>query len=838
MGNEEAQITAKRKKSETHENRIALPLSHRINRRMHARWQIWMLLLAGFVCSCPSTAQETPRQVTLRITSVKESDWQREMSAGEPSAGLRERLHAHTLTELSAPLQPDQPTVLRSGKRQSIVATWTFAENRDDVIAKEKTQEFIGTELTVEEGRQSRLSLDLTHDLSPLQLQSLTYATAAEGEERARRSITAPRFERLHWEGEVQADHAEHVLTSFRTQADASQRIVVFFQSGTKPADAVKSDALQRTIYRVPELDILEWLLQTKRDDASMANHLREAVTSGQASIVSSLTTTLSAAQTKMQTGTEWWVPTEVEQKLDQLYQLPVSFETYLEGSRVIVDDGAEVFESFYSPRSPLAVKWPTSWLRVYDRAQQKPTGRAIHGWMEWFDRFEQEAHGMTLADRASPQVVAMMPPADQLWGTDRKGRWLDVTVLQKLSGSPFPQPTIDKAEAEAKPGNDPFAAGPPTKTVPAHTLFIGIALDNETAHALLEARQPEQDASLLRDLLARVRSGKARLLTSALSTDTSGRHTLSSARIHSYPTEMPSVASAWEDEPVGTLVEQEGATMALTQHLTPPARTEWKLALDVPEAIMWEPRFRKFSFMSTTAALTTPGTHLLAAVSIPAVMDSADLPANETLFLFKHLDSKTATPETTRQDVEIETLTFEIPAQDAAAWQAVKSDDFAAFTRQHLQSGRAKLQSQTLLRTQPVPWASLSVVEEYLTATEFDPPSVRAPSRMRPTALQMLPVGLQLKTYLSAEDDGTFVANLNLQHSASKPIEPSLEETLRISADAPPLYPGAKHEIDKWADEEMHIRPGQYHCLGILPPHGSDTATTRIGFIRARPAR
>ena len=813
--------------------------------RMRARFRLWTLLCAGivFVFHLRCGAQEAATQVTVSITAVKESDWQQEMAQKAAPSGLRERLHARTLVELHGAANDEKPTILRSGEEHNVVTEWEFDRAKDNSIAKKTVQEFIGTQVLLQQeppknhAGATRISLTLTHDLSPLQLQSMSYANAAVGAERERRSVTAPRYERLRWQGEVLVGVSERVIASFLPAKDSDTRIVVFFKGSAGSTTAPMLEVRQ-TIYRVPEQDILEWLLKNQCDDAAVMQQLQAAVAARQASIVSTAALAVAPhASTEMQFGNEWWLPSESDQVFDRLYLVPVAFSSALGGTRLKVDGSTGAFTSFFSPRAPLAVQWPTSWLRVRD--EHGAGSRVIHGWMDWYDRFEQEIVGTTFSASASPQIVAIMPPADQTWGTDRKGRWLDVTVI-KLSGE-VPKPASQPAKTEPA---DPFA--PPSheffpgwmpQPATMRSLILGIALDSKIAHELLAVRQPEKDAILLSDLMARVKSGEARMVTSAFAAHNSNCYAQTSARIHAYPTEMPSVASAWEDEPVGTLVEQEGATMALTQHLAPPARTEWKLALDVPEAIMWEPRFRKFSFMSTTAALTTPGTHLLAAASVPGVMASADLPANETLFLFKHLDAKTATPATTRQDVEIETLTFEIPAQDAAAWQAVKSDDFEAFTRQHLQSGRAKLQSQTLLRTQPVPWARMSIVEEYLTATEFDPPSVRAPSRMRPTALQMLPVGLQLKTYLSAEDDGTFVANLNLQQSVAKPIEPSLEETLRISADANTLYPGAKHEIDKWADEEMRIPPGLYHCLGILPPRGGGAGTSRIGFMRIRPA-
>ncbi|OYW70232.1 MAG: hypothetical protein B7Z37_31355, partial [Verrucomicrobia bacterium 12-59-8] len=308
-------------------------------------------------------------------------------------------------------------------------------------------------------------------------------------------------------------------------------------------------------------------------------------------------------ADTEMQVGTEWWLPTESDQIFDRLYLPPVAFKPELEGVRLTMN-ATGGFNSLYSPRPPLVVQWPTSWLRAPD--EHGGYSKAIHGWMNWHDRFEQEIVGASLSDSASPQVLAMMPPADQAWSADRKGRWLDVSVAQ-LSGDipkPVTQPagreTADPFAPPANPFTTSWAAQPPTM----RSLLLGIALDTTIAHALLEARQPEQDDVLLRDLLARVKRGEARVMTCTFSAHNSNRYRQSSARIHAYPTEMPSIPSAWEDGYVGTRLEQEDTILSLEQDLAPPARTEWNLARDMPEAIMWQPRFRRLHMNGWAAAL------------------------------------------------------------------------------------------------------------------------------------------------------------------------------------------------------------------------------------------
>ena len=167
-----------------------------------------------------------------------------------------------------------------------------------------------------------------------------------------------------------------------------------------------------------------------------------------------------------------------------------------------------------------------------------------------------------------------------------------------------------------------------------------------------------------------------------------------------------------------------------------------------------------------------------------------------------------------------------------------MKSDDFASFTQQRLKSGSAKLKAHAMLRQQPASEGRLQVVEEYMTATEFDPPEPEAPFRMRPTALETLPVGLYLETDLSEEIEGIANANITLRLATAKPIEPGLEETLKIAASGKEDYPGAKHEFDEWRVGALRLAAGSIHCLGLPHVFGGSGVTTRVAFVRARQIR
>jgi hypothetical protein len=143
------------------------------------------------------------------------------------------------------------------------------------------------------------------------------------------------------------------------------------------------------------------------------------------------------------------------------------------------------------------------------------------------------------------------------------------------------------------------------------------------------------------------------------------------------------------------------------------------------------------------------------------------------------------------------------------------------------------------MLRQQPASEGRLQVVEEYMTATEFDPPEPETPFRMRPTALETLRVGLHLETDLSEEIEGIANANITLRLSTAKPIEPGLEETLKIAASGKEDYPGAKHMFDEWrVSTPLRLAPGSVHCLGLPHVFGGSGVTTRVAYVRARVIR
>ncbi|GEP41168.1 hypothetical protein [Brevifollis gellanilyticus] len=790
--------------------------------------------------------------VTVRIATVQEEDWRRESSQG-PAETLRDRLKAQTVIELHGGTAQESKLLLRSGKEQPVVQHWDYADDSNKVIARKTDLEWIGTQVMVQpgafasDGTEELLDIEITHDIAAPDSRAYQYATAAKGAERDKHTVTLPRLHRLHWKGELPPDQTERAIASFPLEDSPGTRLVVFFHCDKGPKAPLHE--LTQTIYRVPELEMVELLLANPANDAAIIEHLEKARTAGRASIVSEVSTLAGRRLTgSLQAGTEHHLPSEMNPEYDLLYQLPASFEPVLEGTKLdfhadpnlnLMEDHADKkdpldpfstgpvrarvpaiisWHSHIHTPGPLAVSWPTSWLHVSDR-NYKPTGKAITGFMDWYDRFGQMVMtDLSLPDN-TPRVVAMLPPADQVWGAACEGRWLDVIVARRQ----------DQAEATpAKAAAD----------ISSSRLLIGISLDSRDALALLEKRGGQDDSALLRQLIQRVkaRTAQVRLSTSHGYAIEGHQHEVRSTREHVYPTEMPSIPSAWNEMEIGTMVQSDGDQFALEQDLAPPGRMEWKLALDVPEAIMWEPS-RRF-IRSEPAVPSKSGTYLCSAAAVPVILAAPGMPAGETLLIFSHQGSgarPAQDPSLVHQ--EIEALIFEVPESDADVWQALKPAEFAALTARELNGGRAKLSGHMFQRQRPGAEGRIRLVEEQMTATEFDPPEKETPGRMRPTALETLPVGTSMEAHQILEGFGEGTLIVDLQHSIAKPVEPTLPDTLKIAATGHEDYPGAKHLFSEWKMELPKFQPNEIRCLGVRKLPGNDKFV-HIAYIRLREAK
>jgi hypothetical protein len=455
---------------------------------------------------------------------------------------------------------------------------------------------------------------------------------------------------------------------------------------------------------------------------------------------------------------------------------------------------------------------------------QNKHTGKAVHGWLDWRDLFEEVISGDISFKGPDPTLIAILSPADQVWPNDRKERQVDVFFAQ------IAQAGLKKSE----PPTTPMASFPLKRT-----MLFGIGVDAKEALAIVAARDPAEDADLLKELLAKVGRGEARMRLCAGSANAaSTTHSLRSVRMHSYPTEMPSIPSAWDARGVGTTWEMENGNMSLQQDLAPPARSQWQMALDVPEAIMWMPRFRGMKFEMSSQGV---GTHLLSAMYIPEVMRENGILNSETVFIFSQAESSALAAA--RVDGEAEIIVFEVAANEEADWQFV--DDAEAFEYDASRckklfhraiAGATPLAAHVVLRWRSSHRSSASVSEEYMTATEFsDPPRPTSLLRTRPTALDQQPVGSRWQIEATANaEDSTIDLNYEFDHSTAKPVEPSLQEVLAIFARSNSRHQGAVPHTESWSGG-VKLLPELFRCLGTRKPPGVDRAVLHVAFVRVR---
>jgi hypothetical protein len=613
----------------------------------------------------------------------------------------------------------------------------------------------------------------------------------------------------------------------------------------------------RQVVIRAPEMDVITWAGDPEVTDARLSELLWQAVREGRARVISDVAGAVDARQQAvLETGHRVWLPTELDQDFDRLFMTPTAYQEFHIGTSLSCkpdawpDDAkspegiSASWHTRFSPRGPLTVQWPTSWLNIYE--DQKITDKLLHGWLDWRDLFEESVGANLTFHPGVPKLLGILPPADQLWPGGEKGRWLDVFLGQM--GRPVPE------------------APPPLNQ---RILLLGIALPSGVALELLANRKPAEDAALLTSLLARVRTAAARMIfTSVSSNDPLGGNqaTLTSARMHGYPTEMPSIPSAWEERPVGTRWESDDNLVALRQDLAPPARTEWRLAQDVPAAIVWEPRFRGFDVQATHGLVS--GTNLLSVLRIPEVMRGPGLEADESVLVFAQHQTPPRKPLigpvsndpfapggaggrsfTPPLEYEAEMLLFEIPVKEEDDWKPADfaSDKAPDYDRERLgtlqrrvSAGTASLAAHLLVRAQMNRRASCRITEEYMTATEFDPPRTPRSPRMRPTALESLPVGSRWEIEIAAETpEATSVSVFHtFQHSTAKPVEPPLAETLPIGRRAISRggedYPGAIHHQETWKDT-VKAALDQPVCLGTRKPPGVRAAVVHVAFLRVR---
>lgn len=621
---------------------------------------------------------------------------------------------------------------------------------------------------------------------------------------------------------------------------------------------------LRQQIIRIAEAKLLRFMADPAMKEADLLAHLRQMKTSGAAAVVSDTTLAVGPdMRVKMKQGRHQWLPSEMDQYFDQLYMVPTSYEEYFTGTALecslplgatgrqeeqpatfapetkpaLISAGTSFkagWDGLFSDRTPASTRWPTSWLDIYDHKSGKSTGQAIHGWMEWWDWFEERNMGGLNIVAGQTRILSVVPPADQVWpgaAGQQPERMLDVT-LATLS---------DEASGEtAQP------APPLSET---RLTLLGFTVEGERAEQILKGRKPQDDHALLAELLATKDNHQRPFLTTSIPRLHGERWTTVSARMHQYPTEMPSVPSAWGKREVGTRIETDTDQIALRQALAAPARSEWKLALDNPAIVMWQPRFRDLALETALDSFT--GVRLIAAQQIPAVLEDApSIPRQTTLFVFGIQQPRQMPPETEAPATfEAHLQVFTIPAAEAAQWQAADfgsepGEDEARYLKMmsRLETGDSQRVASSLVRMQARRRSTLRTTEDFPTATEFDPPDSKDIPRMRPTALEQLPVGSRWELEVNdwknpAGQIEAVQLTHHYQHSTDRPDEPSLEDTLKWARETPERqFPGAAHLQTEWAGE-VRLKSGRFRCLGVQAPATSATGVSYVAFVKVTPA-
>lgn len=738
-------------------------------------------------------------------------------AADRVTVTLRDAKDQRVIAELTAEAKEQGETLARNGAAQDFTTGWDIA---DDGKPKpgEQTRHFIGTELRItRRGVDKPWEIQFRHDLRAPDTHLINHAMTATGAQRDAQSVAAPRLHRLEWTGSVTPVAQERSLATLTAPDGQKLALSIRGTEGESPAPA----QITQTIYRIAEKDLIQWLLREKLDDAALAQRLE-----ANATVISRVQTVLGKdSRSIARIGTRTHVTSEIDPDYDRLIHMPVRTDQAFSGTvldiRTAENNPTQQWHAHHMPLPPLKVLWPASWLRIADENTPPGKGTALHGWMDWFDRFEQRFDcEVTLPDN-TPRFLSIQPPPDQVWPAEKSAtRSLHVTLAQRSDGPP--------------------AATPP---VVDRSMLIALRLPHATAFSTLAAESPEDEA-LFNQLM---QAADARVEFFSLAAFTNGTLNQSSERVHHYPTEMPSIPSAWNDMHIGTSVQSDGNSLSFTHDLAPPARSEWKLARDIPEIVMWEPRRRSLNVNLQSVDLQQPGTRLIAACSLPPLLQSADFDTKDTLLIFARREkapqaiaasAKPADPFSSPADasekkpaVTTTAFIFEIDPQDSFLWHQLNIENFATTASEQLQAKKARLLAQVMQSGQG---GEVRITEEYMTATEFDPPEPEAAGRLRPTALETLPVGthLEMDARLNEFNDLEPIT-VTLRQSIALPVEPSLDDFLKLhEKDELNNHPGAKHDFVEWTEKELQVRRGQLQCLGQkLTPDGK----TVIAFIRVQ---
>ncbi|CAN5811909.1 hypothetical protein BH11VER1_BH11VER1_03930 [soil metagenome] len=622
---------------------------------------------------------------------------------------------------------------------------------------------------------------------------------------------------------------------------------------------------VRQVVIRAPELQVVTALLENPEDDA-LAKILFQWVDDGTAKIVSQVSDLYGKNETvTVRSGKQFKWVTESDQDLehgklgDPLEWEDVFIGTSLEarmlGARRYGNSSyAEAeWKSFFSPRNQENVPWPTWWIMNPERN------------VNWFQQQDFYVEKVETAAQFVPQgsvILGIMRQADQIEPDPKRMKTLDVVVAQMHTSAKV-APSVPRADAE-----QPSARSRLT--------VLGFGVKDHEALDLLSRGDLEHDKSLLDEMLKRAKEGRVTLrMCSAVSQLSGHRALLQTSREHTFPTEMPTIPSAWNTRPVGTIMETDytfprSMSISLEHHPALPRFAEWRCALDSPDLVLRQPQFF-VQKIQTAFDFGDEGVVLLSAMRTPDYQQGVKgIVPGETLLLFARLDETAPFQKANHGKVvpdgstvsndaqtpikepslrmEVEAIVFEVPSNEETKWSLASDglgDDkrFAQLITR-TKDGSAKLVAHIAGVANSGQRTNIATIEEVIKVVEVDEP---APGRCRPTSTNRIPCGTNWEVDAVVEvskdplDPDTAEVRLThqLQHHVAAPIQPEyqkmIEEAIKTKGRS---VPQAVLMEETW-EGEVKLKAGTARFIGLKhPPGEAFRDKLHLGFVRARVAK
>jgi hypothetical protein len=521
-------------------------------------------------------------------------------------------------------------------------------------------------------------------------------------------------------------------------------------------------------------------------------------------------------------------------------------------------------WDASYSPRDEEDVPWPVWW---------PPNPAKEPNWYQQKDFFCEKVTTGSSVPVGRHRILAVMRSADELEPDPLRIETLDIILLHVSPDAArmvTPPVTPKRAEAKADPPNPFAAAAPSASPWQARFTVFTFGVGDREAVALLSRTGPHRDKKLLEHLLKESAAYRAPLRDFlAVNTRSGQRATVESARWYSYPTEMPTIPSAWGEYPSGTRMEIDplfprSVTFAFEYHPVPPRRAEWRCALDTPDLFMWQPQFivRRINSAMECGA---DGVALIGAMrTADCNLGVSGLSGNETLVSMLRLDDNIPLPKVAPPGgdpdyarLELEAIVFDVPATEAASWTAPASEKERAPAADDSQRFATLLErvddKQVKIAAHVAVGASVgngyinrahrvSAVELVKTVAVIE--NNDSPIRYRPTAVEETEVGTTLEVDPAVDPNIALTkaklidVSYTLKHDVAMPQQPdyrdmiaSLDEKKNPSRRPPPAI--FFQEIWK-GDATVNVGGTQF--IGARTPPGEKMKDRlHVAFLRVR---